>query len=53
MVFVSKNKKRDTMQWVSIKAEISFKVEEKETTPTGPQSVHGREVGKFNRRKRP
>ena len=39
------------MQWASIEAEISSKVEEKETAPTGPQSVHGREVGKFNKRK--
>ena len=36
------------MQWASIEAEISSKVEEKETAPTGPQSVHRREVDKFN-----
>ena len=39
------------MQWASIETEISSKVEEKEIAPTGPQSVHGREVGKFNKRK--
>ena len=51
MVFVSKNGKQDTMQWVSIKAEISSKIEEKETAPAGPQSVHRREVGKFNKKR--
>ena len=39
------------MQQASVKTEISSKVEEKEIAPTGPQSVHGREVGKFNKRK--
>ena len=39
------------MQWASTEAETSFKVEEEETAPTGPQSVHGREVGEFNKRK--
>ena len=39
------------MQWASTEAETSFKVEEEETAPTGPQSVHGREVGKFNKKK--
>ena len=39
------------MQFVNIEAEISSKVEEKEIAPTGPQSAHGREVGKFNKRK--
>ena len=51
MFFVYKNEKRDTMQWASIEAEISSKVKEKETAPIGSQSVHGREVGKFNKRK--
>ena len=39
------------MQWASIGVEISSRVEEKETAPTGLQSVHEREVGKFNKRK--
>ena len=39
------------MQWASIEAEISSKIKEKEIAPTGPQSVYGREVGKFNKRK--
>ena len=39
------------MQWASIKAEIYSKVEEKETAPIGPRSVHGREVGEFNKKK--
>ena len=39
------------MQWASIKAEISSKVEEKKTAPMDPQSVYGREDGKFNKRK--
>ena len=39
------------MQWASIKAGISSKIEGKETAPTGSQSVHGREVGKFDKRK--
>ena len=39
------------MQWASIEVKISSKVKEKETAPTGLQSVHGREVGKFNKRK--
>ena len=47
----SKNEKRDTMRWASIETEISSKVEEKEITPTGPQSVHGQEVGEFNKKK--
>ena len=51
MVFVSKNEKRNTMQWASIEAEISSKVEEKKTTPTGPQSVYWREGGKFNKKR--
>ena len=51
MFFVYKNEKRDTMQWVSIEAEISSKVEEKETAPTCPQSVQRREVDKINKRK--
>ena len=52
MVFVPKNGKRDTMQWVSIEIEISSRVEEKETVPTGLQSMHGREGGKFDIKKR-
>ena len=39
------------MLWASIEAEISSKVEGKKIVPTGPQSAHGREVGKFNKRK--
>ena len=39
------------MQWASIEAKISSKVEEKETAPTGSQCVHGQEGGKFNKRK--
>ena len=39
------------MQWASIETKISSKEEEKETVPTGPQSVHGREVDKFNKKK--
>ena len=39
------------MQWASIEAKISSKVERKETAPIGPQSAHAREVGKFNKRK--
>ena len=31
MVSVSKNEKRDTMQWESIKTEVSSKEEEKKT----------------------
>ena len=34
-----------------LRDKISSKVEEKEIAPTGPQSVHGREVGKFNKTK--
>ena len=39
------------MQWVSIETKISSKAEEKETTPTGPQKVHGQDSGNFNKRK--
>ena len=39
------------MQWVSIKTEVSSKVEEKETAPTGPQNVHRREGVKINKGK--
>ena len=49
--FVFKNGKRDTLQWGSIKVEISSKVEEKETAPTGPQNVRRREGGKINKEK--
>ena len=38
------------MRWASIETKISSKAEEKEPTPTGPQSVHGREGDKFNKR---
>ena len=41
----------DAMRWSSIEKKISFRAEEKETAPTGPQSVHGREGDKFNERK--
>ena len=51
MVVVFESKTQDTMRWASIEAEISSKVEEKETVPTGPQSVHRQEAGKFNKRK--
>ena len=50
MVVVSKSGTRDTMRWASIEAKIFSEVEEKETAPIGQQSVHGREVGKFNKR---
>ena len=39
------------MRGASIETEISPKVEEKETTPTGLQSMHGREGGKFDKKK--
>ena len=39
------------MRWSSIEKKISFRAEEKETAPIGPQSVHGREGDKFNERK--
>ena len=39
------------MRGASIKTEISPKAEEKETAPTGRQSMHGREGGKFNKKK--
>ena len=39
------------MQWARIEAKISSKVEREETAPTGPQSLHGREGGKFNKEK--
>ena len=51
MFLCPKNEKQDTMRWASIETEISSKVEEKETAPIGSQSVYGREVGKFNKRK--
>ena len=38
------------MRRVSIETEISSKVKEKKIAPTGPQSVHGREVGEFNKK---
>ena len=38
------------MRWASIETEIPPK-EEKETALMGPQSVYGREGGKFNKRK--
>ena len=38
------------MRWASIETEISPKAEEKETTPTGLQSMHGREGGKFDKK---
>ena len=39
------------MQWASIETEISPKAEEKETTPTGLQNMHGQEGGKFDEKK--
>ena len=39
------------MRWARIETEISFKAEEKEIASIGLQSVHGREGGKFNKRK--
>ena len=38
-------------QWASIETKISSKVKEKKITPIGPQSVHGLEGDKFNKRK--
>ena len=40
------------MRWVSIETKVSSKVEEKETAPTGLQSMHGREGGKFDKKKK-
>ena len=40
------------MRGASIETEISPKAEEKETVPTGLQSMHGREGGKFDIKKR-
>ena len=51
MVFVSKNEKQDAMQWSSIETEISPKAEEKETAPTGLQSMHRQEGDKFDEKK--
>ena len=42
-------KAENEMQRASIKVEISSKEEEKNTAPSSPQSVHRREVGKFNK----
>ena len=39
------------MRETSIETEISPKAEEKETAPTGLQSMHGREGGKFDKKK--
>ena len=39
------------MRWASIEIEISSKAEQKETVPTGSQSMQGREDGKFNKEK--
>ena len=39
------------MRWASVETEISPRTEEKETTPTGLQSMHGREGGKFDKKK--
>ena len=38
------------MRQVSIDTEISPKTEEKETAPTGLQSIHGREGSKFEKK---
>ena len=40
------------MQWASIEAEISPKTKEKETAPTGLQSMHGQESGEFDEKKK-
>ena len=42
---------KDTMRWASIETEINSRADEKETAPTGLQSVYGREGDKFNKRK--
>ena len=39
------------MRQVSIDTEISPKAEEKDTAPTGLQSVYGQEGGKFEEKK--
>ena len=39
------------MRRVSIEMKISPKAEEKETAPTGLQSMHEREGGKFDKKK--
>ena len=40
------------MREASIEIEISPKAEKKETVPTSLQSMHGREDGKFDKKKR-
>ena len=40
------------MRGASIETEISPKAEEKETVPTGLQSMHGQEGGKFDEKKK-
>ena len=40
------------MRQASIKIEKSPKTEEKGTTPTGLQSMHGQEGGKFDKKKK-
>ena len=40
------------MRETSIETEISPKAEEKKTAPTGLQSMHGREGGKFDEKKK-
>ena len=39
------------MQGARIEMKISPKAEEKETAPTGLQNMHGREGGKFDKKK--
>ena len=39
------------MRGASIETKISPKAEEKETAPTGLQNMHGREGGKFDKKK--
>ena len=39
------------MRRASIEIEISLKAEEKETASIGLQSMHGRECGKFDKKK--
>ena len=40
------------MREASIETEISPKAKEKGTAPTGLQSMHGRESGKFEKKKK-
>ena len=51
-MFRCQEQNQDTTRLASIETEISPKVEEKETAPTGLQSMHGREDGKFDKKKK-